>query len=354
MHLLRRVSLLPLVIAGLTASAPALAAPVAWPRALQQPADYYAGPEARALALLVVAHQTPSGGWPKNTDFSSVKPAPGREATIDNGGTTTPLRFLARVIAAAPDSDKNLATLRSSFERGFDYLLAAQYDNGGWPQFYPLKKGYYTRVTYNDNAMVNVLTLLRDAAAGTKPYAFVDATRRARAATAVEKGVSCILRSQYRRDGALTAWCAQHDERTLAPAAARAFEPPSLAGQESAGIVRFLMAVEKPSPEIVAAVEGAVAWFEKTKITGHAVENFTNRDGQPDRRLVPSEKGQPLWARFYDLNTDRPVYQDRDGKIHDDYALLSRERRVGYAYVGPWPADILAKEYPAWRKRVGL
>ena len=66
------------------------------------------------------------------------------------------------------------ARYRAAFERGVDYLLAAQYPNGGWPQFFPLREGYYSRITYNDNAMVHVLTVLRDAAAGKPPYAFVD------------------------------------------------------------------------------------------------------------------------------------------------------------------------------------
>ena len=70
------------------------------------------------------------------------------------------------------------ARYRASFLRGFDYLLAAEYPGGGWPQFFPLRAGYYSRITFNDNAMVNVLTVLRDAAAGNAPYAFVDEARR--------------------------------------------------------------------------------------------------------------------------------------------------------------------------------
>ena len=77
--------------------------------------------------------------------------------------------------------------------------------------------------------------------AGQAPYAFVDAARRARAAAAVEQGVACILRTQVRQGGQLTGWCAQHDEKTLLPAWARKFEPPSLSGNESVGLVAFLL-----------------------------------------------------------------------------------------------------------------
>lgn len=132
--------------------------------------------------------------------------------------------------------------------RGVDYLLEAQYPNGGWPQLYPLRDGYYSHVTFNDGAMVNVLSLLRDVAAAAPPYTFVDGRRRAQAAAAVARGTDCILRTQIRQDSELTVWCAQYDERTLEPAWARAYEPPSLSGSESVGIVRFLMGTEDRSP----------------------------------------------------------------------------------------------------------
>ena len=52
----------------------------------------------------------------------------------------------------------------NAFRRGLDYLLKAQYPNGGWPQFYPLRNGYWSHITYNDDAMAGVLELLRDVA----------------------------------------------------------------------------------------------------------------------------------------------------------------------------------------------
>ena len=113
-----------------------------------------------------------------------------------------------------------------------DYLLAAQYPNGGWPQFFPVRKDYSRYVTFNDQAMINVLTLLDDVANGTSPLDFVDSARRQRAAAAVQRGVEVILRSQVTVKGTLTVWGAQHDEVTLEPRQARAFEPVSLASAE--------------------------------------------------------------------------------------------------------------------------
>ena len=336
-----------LVILLAAASATAVAAQVEWGGdLLRQEPEWYASAEARAIADSVARYQSPEGGWPKNTDLADW-PTQAREpwrATIDNDATTRPMRFLALVAQAGGE-----ATYRAAVERGIDYLLAAQYPNGGWPQYYPLREGYYERITYNDGAMVNVLTLLRDVAAAREPFRFVDASRQARAAAAVEKGIDAILRTQVRQEGTLTAWCAQHDETTLAPAWARAYEPPSLSGSESVGIVRFLMAVERPAPEILAAVEGAVAWFETVAIRGLRVEDFVGGDGGRDRRAVADADAPPLWARFYELGTNRPLFTGRDRMPRYDFNKIERERRLGYRYLGTWPAALIGKEYPVWR-----
>jgi PelA/Pel-15E family pectate lyase len=329
-------------------------AQIGWgPEALRQPPEWYASAAARALADSVVRYQAPDGGWPKNTDLGTPPPSPGARAgagadvtwsTIDNNGTTMPMQFLALVASATGE-----ARYRASFLRGFDYLLAAQYPNGGWPQFFPLRQGYYAHITYNDNAMVNVLIVLRDAAAGKAPYVFVDETRRTKARAAVSRGIDIILKTQVRQNGKLTAWCAQHDEKTLAPAWARAYEPPSLSGSESVGIVRFLMEIEKPTPEIVAAIEGAVAWLRSVAIPGLRLETFTAADGRRDRRVVPDPSAGPLWARFYELGTNRPIFLGRDSVVRYAYSEIEYERRNGYAYYGTWPASLLEADVPRWR-----
>ena len=326
---------------------------VAWRAVLDQPAAWYASAEARALVDNVLLYQHPAGGWPKNRDMTlppSAQPATKETAdpTIDNGATTTQLRLLARVVSAQP-----APAARTAFERGFDYLLAAQYDTGGWPQFFPLHEGYARHITYNDNAMVNVLEVLRDAAHGREPFAFVDAGRRARAAAAVEQGIACILRTQVRQDGRLTAWCAQHDEQTLAPAPARKFEPASLSGGETVGIVRFLMSVPQPSPEIVAAIEGAVAWFRQVQLHG-VRETHPPNPALPhkfDRVLLPDPSAPPLWARFYELGTNRPIYTGRDAVVRYDLAQVEPERRGGYAWHVTDPQKLLERDYPRWKEK---
>jgi PelA/Pel-15E family pectate lyase len=343
-----------LLLASLLVGSPA-GAQVRWgAEALQQKPDWYGSAEARTIADSVLEYQSAEGGWPKNTDLSTRPSAEvvaaikkdGLGNTIDNNATTQPLQFLALMVQATGDR-----RYRASFERGLDYLLAAQYANGGWPQYFPLREGYYSRITYNDNAMVLVLTLLRDAAGGRAPYAFVDAARRDRAGAAVARGIDVILRTQVRQGGALTAWCAQHDERTLAPAWARNYEPPTLSGQETVGIVRFLMDVERPTPGIVAAVDAAVSWLKAVAIAGLRLEEFTDADGRRDRRVVADPAAGPLWARFYELGSNRPVFTGRDKVIRYVLGEIEHERRNGYAYYGTWPANLIARDYPRWREK---
>lgn len=346
------------LLAALTFAILALAAPVfaqapAWNSGiLHRDAAWYGSPEALQLADTVILHQSPEGGWPKNTRLD-VSPAvapvdDGVKNTFDNEGTTLPMAFLARVITAAGRPSD-----RAAFDRGFDYVLSAQYPNGGWPQFYPLREGYYTHITFNDDAMVRILTVLRDVASGEAPYAFVDAGRRARASAAVTKGIEIILATQVRQDGVLTVWCAQHDEHTLEPAWARRYEPPSLSGSESVGLTRFLMSLPNPSPEVAAAIEGAVRWFESAAIENARIENFTAPDGAPDVRLTVEAGAGPVWARFYELGSNRPIFLGRESIVRYDFKEIERERRTGYRYFGTWAESLLADDYPAWRRRNG-
>lgn len=321
---------------------------------LKKPSGWYSSAEARAVADSVIQYQSPQGGWPKSTDLAAPPrnpddvPAPGRGRanSLDNDATTVPMQFLARVANAT-----NEAKYRGSFLRGVDYLLAAQYSNGGWPQFWPLRDGYYSRVTYNDGAMIRVMSVLRDISEGEPPYGFVDDDIRVKAAAAVERGIECILKTQIKQNGKLTAWCAQYDEKTLEPAWARAYEPPSLSGAESVGITRFLMSIDKPTPKIVAAVEGAVAWFESAVMKGVVLKIARRDDGRNERWLEVDPDAAPLWARFYELKTNRPLYLDRDSVFRYDFSEISYERRSGYSYHGTWPERVLKSEYAIWRKK---
>jgi len=245
---------------------------VTWDQALKQPAAWYATAEAARVARNVLLYQRNTGGWPKNLEMAAILSPDETEkirsekgtadSTIDNGATTAQLRYLAMVQAAAGDP-----SVRAGLLAGVDYLLAAQYPNGGWPQYYPLRANYSRHITFNDDAMTRVMTLLADLAAGKVPFDVVDAGRRSRASAALERGIAITLRLQIRVGGRLTGWCQQYDEETLAPAGARAYEHPSIASMETVALVRFLMSVDRPAPAIVASVEGAVDWLRRSLLS---------------------------------------------------------------------------------------
>jgi PelA/Pel-15E family pectate lyase len=328
-----------------------------WFRCLEQADAWYGTAEAIRIADLVRLYQRKTGGWPKNIDMARALGADevrqveaakaDTDSTIDNAATTTQLRFLARVFAAT-----RAERFEAAVADGLDYLLAAQYPNGGWPQFYPLRADYSRHITFNDNAMVNVMEVLRDVGAGAAPYGFVDAARRARAAAAAARGLKVMLAAQIRVNGRLTAWCAQHDEVTLEPRGARTYEHPSLSGSESVGVVSFLMSIPKPDAPIVAAVEAAVAWFRDVRIAGLRLESRPDAalPGGFDRVVVKDPAAPPLWARFYEIGTNRPIFSGRDGVIRYNLAEIEYERRANYSWYGDWPAALLERDYPAWAR----
>jgi PelA/Pel-15E family pectate lyase len=342
-----------------TQQTPGTAATIKWGDALDQQPEWYGSDEAVRIADNLLLYQLDTGGWPKNIDMAKVLTEEEKtsllrqkrdvnESTIDNGATYRQLTFLARVFTA-----KKLMRHKEAFFRGVDYLLKAQYDNGGWPQYYPLRAGYYSHITYNDNAMVGVLRLLRDISRKRPDYAFVDEDRRQRSEKAVERGIECILKTQVVVEGKRTVWAAQHDEVTLAPAPARKFEPVSLTGSESVGIVRFLMGIEHPNAQVIGAIEAAVAWFEKSKITG--IRYVEKADASKlhgfDRVVVKDSNAGPLWARFYEIGTNRPIFIGRDARVHYDVAEIEDERRNGYSWYVSEPAELLNKDYPKWQKK---
>lgn len=334
---------------------------------------WYGSAEARRMADNVASFQTPAGGWSKNFDATAHRRRPGEGyshdnnsqflatgdndqpadphwnyiGTFDNDATTTELRFLAKVAAAA--DEKTGAAWRASVRRGLEYIYTAQYPNGGWPQVFPLDGGYHDEITFNDDAMINVVELLRDVAAGEDDFRWLTADERKRAAAAGGRGLQCILACQVKVGGHLTAWCQQNDELTLVPASARNYEMPALASGESAAMVTFLMSLPSPSKEVLAAVDGAAQWLQKTAIYNVAWKPAPDGTG---RALLKAPGHGPMWPRYLEIGTDRPLFGDRDKTIHDRVEEISKERRNGYAWYGDGPKRVL-EHYEKWQRGGG-
>lgn len=338
---------------------------------LNRPADWYSSEEALRLARNIVSFQTPAGGWSKNLNmvtrarsngelfahgnasrFSAMNdldqardPGWTYVGTFDNGATITQLRFLAKVISAS--DRQNHDQLKAAFYRGLDYIFEAQYPNGGWPQVWPLQGGYQDCVTLNDGAMVGVLDLLLDVAKAGSEFSFVQKDHRDKASDSVERGLRCLLALQVVVRGQPTAWSQQYDALTLQPASARNYEMPSISSGESAGAMRFLMRHPAPSTNIAVAIRSAARWFETSAIRDKSYRRTETNDG---RHLVDAPGNGPLWSRYYDIQTNRPIFGDRDKSIHDTVEEISRERRDGYAWFTDAPEGAL-KQFGDWEKR---
>lgn len=313
------------------------------------------------IAENMLAFQTADGGWPKNMDWQRAftpqelnqlrrKWGQRRGGTLDNRTTWTHVRYLAQV-----HQQTGLEHYANAARRGLLWIIRHQdRRSGGWAG------ADIDAITFNDDVMTGALRALHDAATDAKLYSFLDERTRQTVRASFERGLQCVLRCQVRVDGRLTAWGQQHSHETYEPIWARGFEPPAITPCESTALVRFLMELDDPSPEVIRAIDAAVAWMDRVKISGLRVERIDAEPIQWPRRYcdfdvveVRDPNAPPIWTRFYDPQTERPIFCTRDRRITTDFTQLSRERRTGYGYHGDWPASLIAEDYPAWKRRTG-
>ena len=325
----------------------------------------YRPTEVAAIADNIVLLQRYNGGWPKNYDVFAILSSQQKESlmearretntTFDNGSTFTEVAALA-IAWSVTKADK----YRTAALKGLDFILDAQYKNGGWPQFYPLEQDYSRCITYNDGVMEGIMRLLKDIREQSPRYDFVDEGRRKKLSAAYDRGLACILATQINDAGQPTAWCQQYDESRLRPAWARKFEPPSICNKESAGIVLFLMSIEHPGQPVIDAIQNAVAWFRTSEIFYTREETIAATPMQTPYRISTTDKvvvtdsaAPPVWTRYYELKSHRPIFCDRDSKIVYSLAEVSRERRDGYGWYTYDPQHVL-DAYPAWQNKIAV
>ncbi|RKL69239.1 pectate lyase [Salipaludibacillus neizhouensis] len=309
---------------------------------------YYSGDRDKDIvqAEYLLTWQLDNGGWYKNMEDKYNREWDGQEAksgwytkedgelgTIDNNATINELLFLAVMY-----KETGYTRYKESVHKGLAYLLEAQYESGGWAQAYPARGGYSDYVTYNDNAMIRVMNLLTMVNQKNYPFNsdlvnedFVKDTR-----DALESGLDYILKSQIKVNGELTAWCAQHDPETYEALEARIYEHPSISGSESVGIVQYLMSLPNPSEDVKEAIDGALNWFEASK-----VEETQYVSGDPEGQYFYSDPSSTTWYRFYDIETNNPIFSGRDGVIKNSILEIEKERRDGYRWAGNWPEKLL-------------
>lgn len=316
----------------------------------------YTPEQYKEIADNFIAYQNQDGGWPKNIDWLAIIPVDSvrstlkpreRKSTLDNRNTYSQVDYLAQVYMLTRQSKYKNAVIK-----GLNYLLKTQKKNGGW-------RGWdVDAVTYNDNVTTGVLELFFRISQGDIHYTWLDESMKKRIYQAWQKGKDVLLHTQYVQNGVKTVWGQQHDNESLLPVKARAYELPSLVSGESCAILRLLMDIPHPDSLVVEAVKAGVAWLEKSAIRGIRVEKvpvgkeqMTNPEYPYDRIVVKDKKAPRIWARFYELDTNRPFMANRDGKKVYRLEDVDPERRVGYGWYTYAPEAIL-RAYPAWLKKV--
>lgn len=249
----------------------------------------------RALAWT----QRKAGGWEYLIDATGLQPDtvdfPKQEGrcTFDDDTSQSAIRFLMHLHQALDEP-----WLDQAVELGLRFLLDSQADNGGFPQWSPPAGGYHDYYTFNDGAMNDIIDTLLEA---------WQLYRREELLNAVKRAGDFIVLSQLPAPQA--GWAQQYD-LDLKPAWARAFEPPGLSSNATSGNIKTLVRIYQATEDAkyLDPIPAAIDWLERSKI------------------------GDKLWARLYELETNRPIYGDRDNKVHYTLEEISEERRTGYSW----------------------
>ncbi|MBO6306053.1 MAG: pectate lyase [Paludibacteraceae bacterium] len=300
------------------------------------PETWYGSQEAQDIADIVLAVQKENGGWMKNdqlhklsdTEYQRLISEKNTHSCLDNFATTQEMRYLARVYQAT-----GIDRYQTAFRRALQMIFNAQKGCGGWSQYWPLSGNYSYQdyITFNDDLMTNVMRILHDIASDQGVFAnIVDAATRTQCQTAFDRGLQCVLDCQIDDNGVYAAWGAQHD--TVAPylpMEGRPHELPSVSGYESANLLSFLMSIDNPSETLKARITAAVTWLDAHKIADHAVEDYTNAAGEPDRRII-DQPGTHLWGRFIQIGgaSGTTIYE------HFFAKLKKRNASRSYTYNG--------------------
>lgn len=258
---------------------------------------------ARGAGRALVWGQRQEGGWDHRVDVSHLAPdseKPERRkgnGAFDDNITQGAIDFLMDLDAALDEP-----WLDDGVRLGLEFLQKSQFPCGAWPQWYPLRGGYHDGYTFNDNAINDCIRVLCDAH---HRYG------RAEYLAAAKRGGDFIIASQLAAPQ--SGWAQQYGH-DLRPAWARAFEPPAACSAVTARNIRTLVDLHAYTRDAkyLEPIPAALGWLDRSKL----------KDG--------------LWARLYEVGTDKPIYGDRDGKVHYTLDEISEERRSGYSWQGEY------------------
>ncbi len=284
---------------------------LAWVRAFEATGDEFYLDAAKQAAQALIYGQLKSGGWTNCIDFdpqgdrvAEYRVGRGRgknHSSLDDGQTQTALRFLMQLDRACEFSDQGV---HETVQLGLKALLAAQFENGAFPQVWtgpvsghpPRKasfpdydwknehrvKDYWNLPTLNDNVAGHVAETLIDA------YKIYEDDRYLQALNRLARFL-CDAQCPPPQPG----WAQQYNAQ-MHPAWARKFEPPALASDETQEAIATLLKIYQLTrdPEVLKPIPPALEWLRQSLL--------------PEGQL----------ARYYELQSNRPLYMKRQGELY--------------------------------------
>lgn len=273
--------------------------------------EFYLNAATRA-ALALVHGQLKSGGWtnaidfdPRGTRVAQYRRGGGRgknNSSLDDGQTQSAILCLIRTDAAHKFQHREI---HEAALFALDALLQAQFPNGGFPQVwngpvqsrpvmkadYPSHdwrtegriKNYWDMYTLNDNVTGYVAETLIAASEIYDDDRYRESLKRL--------GDFLLLAQMPEPQ---TGWAQQYNE-AMNPIWARKFEPPAISGDETQEVLQTLMLIAHATGDAkyLQPIPSAVRWLRKSQLS----------NGQ--------------FARYYELQTNRPLYMKRRGDVYE-------------------------------------
>lgn len=253
-------------------------------------AAYDAG---RALAW----GQRKEGGWDHLVDVSHLY-SHSKNPEHKSGDCTFDDNISQGALSYLIDLDEIIDAdwLTESIELGLKFMLSSQAENGAWPQWYPLLGSYHDYWTFNDDAINNCIRVMIKAHQVYKKDEYLES---------VKKAGDFIIMAQFKAPQAGWAQQYQHD---MQPGWARRFEVPGVGSLATASVMIMLADIYlyTKNDKYLKPIPAAIKWLKDSKIE----EN--------------------LWARIYEMGTNKPIYGNHDRRVH----YLFSEGRSDYRFQG--------------------
>lgn len=300
---------------------------------------------AQETADSLATTQLASGGWDARPTLGSNKwyyrsqigtltpeqiAARSNLTYFDDNTTQSAVQFLIRLVAASPnDNSARAVRIRSTLDYALSGMIRAQYPNGAWPQLFndaprnpddypvlasraptdwprtrPAGLPYHYYYTINDSVTPHCIRTMLLAG---------QLLGRNDCLAAAAKGGEFLALAQL--PGAQPGWAQQYNFQ-MEPAWARLYEPPAVSARETGEVIRVLCELWLATGDTfyLQPVAKAENWLRRSTIT-------------PNR-----------WSRFYELNTNLPLYMTPANQLtYSDVNLLS-----GYGWAGEFGSGSMA------------